>query len=176
MLAEGIVELVAELKDSYAGLSLKEMCEALGIQVCGYAMGKGADDCKGFFIRRFGVSCIMINTDLSERNRQIILAHEMGHACLHEEQAEAAEFIDISVNGNGGIREYEANVFAAEMLLSDEEVVALLAEGIPLDSVAAELEVPLALADYKVRILQKKGWPVKPFLYANSNFMKDVAG
>ena len=174
MLAEGIVELVADIKQRYAGLTIEEMCEALGYKVRTYPMGDEADACRGFLLRRFGISCIMINSDLSRRSQQIILAHEMGHACLHEQLAEESDFIDIGRNGYDSICEHEANVFAAEMLISDEEILDLISAGVSLDAIASELEVPLELADYKVRILQKKGLPLRPFLYANSNFMKDV--
>lgn len=176
MQTDGIVKIVAELKSMFIGLSHEEICDALGICVMSYAMGEGARACKGFFLRQFGVSCIMINSDLSERNRQIVLAHEMGHACLHEKQAETSEFLDINMFGNIGIYEHEANLFAAELLLGDEEVLDLLSDGAPIKAAAAALEVPEELMDYKFHILEKKGYPVRPVLYADSSFLKNLAG
>ncbi|MBQ8093710.1 MAG: ImmA/IrrE family metallo-endopeptidase [Clostridia bacterium] len=173
MSAETIAEQADALKNKYAGLNLDEICGELGIVIRYHSMGQAPGACKGFFIRRFEVSCIMVNADLPDHLQRVILAHEMGHACLHAELAEASDFIDLSLYGNNDVCEYEANMFAAEMLLSDEDVLELIQQGLPLDRIAGEMGVPKEMVDYKARILEKKGYPVRPVLYADSSFLKD---
>lgn len=171
-----IIQFVAGLRKRYSGLSIAEMCDAMGIQVLYYPMGTKHDACKGFFIRRFSISCITVNSDLCLRNQEIILAHEMGHACLHDHIADATEFVDVHLDMNSGVYEHEANLFAAELLLPDQEVLEKIQEMLPVKTISEELMVPPALIDYKARILQKKGIPVHPGLFAQSSFIKDIAG
>lgn len=171
-----IIQFVANLRKQYPGFSIEEMCEALGIHVLHYPMGTEADSCKGFYIRRFHTSCITVNSDLCPRNQEIILAHEMGHACLHNHIAGESEFIDVQFSNNSGVYEHEANLFAAELLLPDQEVLERIREALPMDTLSEVLRVPAALIDYKTRILQKKGIPVHSDLFAQSTFMKNVAG
>ncbi len=176
MATDYIIQFVNNLQNQFPGFSIEEICEALDIHVLYFPMGTEADACKGFFIRRFHTSCITINSDLCPRNQEIILAHELGHACLHDHLSDEAEFIDVQLSGNSGVYEHEANLFAAELLLSDQEVLEQIGEGHPVKTISEELSVPPALIDYKARILQKKGIPVHPALFAQSTFMKDIAG
>ena len=74
--------------------------------------------------------------------------------------------------------EYEANLFAAELLIDDDELLELLNdENISFFGVAGELYVPADLLDFKFRVLKHKGYRINAPYIANSNFLKnDILG
>jgi len=74
--------------------------------------------------------------------------------------------------------EYEANLFAAELLIDDGELLALLKEREKsFFNLAAELCVPAALLDFKFRLLKHKGYDLEAPYTARGDFLKeDLAG
>ncbi|MCI8777525.1 MAG: ImmA/IrrE family metallo-endopeptidase [Oscillospiraceae bacterium] len=59
--------------------------------------------------------------DDSEKRKRFTLAHELAHCCLHmdENTSEHIEFINDQANSNDE-KEYDANVFAGELLIPEE--------------------------------------------------------
>jgi len=77
--------------------------------------------------------------------------------------------------GIDSIAEYEANVFAAELLLKDEDVFELLNDDISFFSIASMLRVPSELLDFKFRVLKRKGYQfIESPLQAGSKFLRDI--
>ena len=73
-----------------------------------------------------------------------------------------------------GAQEYEANIFAAELLIEDSALLELLNdEDKSFFSIARELYVPAALLDFKFRVIKHKGYRVEPPYIANGDFLKD---
>ena len=65
---------------------------------------------------------VFIKKDLCPKMHRIVLLHEIGHAVLHRK--EATLFSDLNVFDVKNDRiEYESNCFAAEVALSDDEVL-----------------------------------------------------
>ena len=71
--------------------------------------------------------------------------------------------------------EYEANLFAAELLLEDETVLKLLNEYTFFET-ASMLNVPAALLDFKFGILKAKGYGISSLHYGKSDFLKENIG
>ena len=66
-------------------------------------------------------------------------------------------------------------MFAAELLLEDEDVLLRLNDDISFFQAAAELRVPPELLDFKFRILKRKGYQViDPPLMATGSFLKSI--
>ena len=102
--------------------------------------------------------CIFLNDNLSDEEKRVVLAHELGHDALHRAFAGRGTLQD-SVLWDFALRpEYEANLFAANLLLSDDEVLEVLEEDNVLDRAAARLEVPPELLALKVNLLREKGY------------------
>ena len=66
------------------------------------------------------------------------------------------------------------NIFAADLLISDEELLSLIKERKTFDEIAKELYVPALLLCFKFRVLKKKGHKIEAPYTAESNFLKDV--
>lgn len=166
---------VQRLKDKCDETDPFKICRDLGILVNLERMGNYDGACKGFFIAQSRIRMITINADLPDTLQGVICAHELGHAVLHAQQAGVNAFHDFSLFDTASIKEYEANLFAAEFLMSDEDVMAELNDDISFFGAAAQLKVPAELLDFKFRIMKRKGYKmIDPPLMANSNFLKDV--
>ena len=72
---------------------------------------------------------IVINNQLDERTQRIVCAHELGHDQFHRELAKNKWLQEFMIYNMGQRTEYEANVFASEVLLPDDELLELTDEG-----------------------------------------------
>lgn len=112
-----IKKIVKELVDFYQTRDPFEIAEKMGILVTKDNLG----DIQGYYILYSGIKCICINNQISSFNKQkIIMAHELGHSVMHEQ--ERFMFYPntlFSVDKT----EIEANRFAAELLISDDEIL-----------------------------------------------------
>lgn len=84
-------------------------------------------------------------------------------------------FHDFELFDSASIMEYEANIFAADFLMDDDDVLEKLNEDISFFGAAALLRVPPELLDFKFRLMKRNGYKmIDPPLMANSNFLKNV--
>ena len=82
-------------------------------------MGLFEGCCKGFFLVHRRKKHITINGDLPDVLQKVVLAHELGHCVLHSGSSSAA-FHEVILFDTADQKEYEANVFASELLLEAE--------------------------------------------------------
>lgn len=169
-----IRDTVAKLKRRFGDASAEEICDQLGIKILYIPMGKTPESCKGFFLRQSRKKIIVLNSDLPKSVRRIILPHELGHSILHGDVASECQFHDFELFDETSKFEYEANIFAAEFMLSDEAILSKLNDDMSFFSAAAELRVPPELLDFKFRVLKRMGYAINPPLYSQSNFMKNI--
>lgn len=175
MNSDTISHIVKGLKNKYKECDPFELCKSLNIIIGMVPMGTHDGSCKGFFISRGRKKIITINSELQPALQRIIAAHELGHAALHGDTFGISAFHDFMVFDAVDHREYEANVFAAELLLEDEDVLLRLNDDISFFQAAAELRVPPELLDFKFRILKRKGYQViDPPLMATGSFLKSI--
>lgn len=166
---------VSRLKTKYQTDDPYEICEYLDIQVMDRPMGKSPRSCKGFFLVSSRCKLIVINSDLPESIQRIIIAHELGHAVLHSDSAISA-FHEFTMFDDTDRMEYEANVFAAEFMLSDDEVMESLEMQMDFFQMARCLYVPPELLDFKLRILQRQGIKINAPYIAHGDFLKRNLG
>ena len=89
---------------------------------------------------------------------EVLLMNEedLGHAILHGSLAISA-FHEFAMFEDANQMEYEANVFAAEFMLSDDVVLESLEMQMDFFQTAKYLYVPPELLDFKLRVLQSQG-------------------
>lgn len=151
------------------------LCSALHIILRYAAMGKDPDCCKGFMYVKSRIISITLNSDLSEELQRVILAHEIGHAVLHSKEAGVYGFHDVHLFDQTASLEYEANFFAAELLLTDSDVLDVLNDDTSFFDAAKMLYVPAELLDFKWRVLKRNGYKIgdSPITVCG-DFLKDV--
>lgn len=148
-----------------------EICRLLKIRVELQPMGTSPGACKGFFLARFRKKVITLNSDLSEMIQRIILIHELGHATLHSSPSFSA-FHEFSVLDTTDRTEYEANVFAAEFMLEDNDVLEQLRESNDFFQAAQSLCVPPELLDFKLRLMERRCSGIVAPRIAKADYLK----
>ncbi|SCP98613.1 ImmA/IrrE family metallo-endopeptidase [Anaerobium acetethylicum] len=132
---------------------------------------------KAYYFYQSRINNIIIDENVIEVFRPILIAHELGHGMLHKEIAMMSGFQELEVLEKRSDKpmEYEANLFAAELLLEDETVLKLLNEYTFFET-ASMLNVPAALLDFKFGILKAKGYGISSLHYGKSDFLKENIG
>lgn len=177
MNARAIRHEVHRLKAKYKTDDPYEICDAMDITVSKKMMGRHEGSCKGFFINNSRCKTIVINDAQPALIQRIILVHELGHAVLHAGSTKVSAFHDTAVLDNTDCLEYEANVFSAEFLLDDDEVLDLLKSGYSYFEVARNNCVPSELLDFKLQIMRSRGYDLIPPYLARGDYLKrDLGG
>lgn len=133
------------------------LCEDAGISIMYLPMGSVTDACKGFLLVSDRMATIVVNSDISESLQRIVIAHELGHAVLHRDLVSLKMFHESQLFDHSLVQEYEANMFAAGLLLSDEDVLDAAHRNLSFEQIAALLRVPPQLLEYKLRLMRSAG-------------------
>lgn len=146
------------------------LCDNLNIRIRYKDLGTAI---KAFYFYQSRIKNIVLNNRSSKMVQKILCAHELGHALLHGELAAMRGFHELELFDTTSRTEYEANMFAAELLIDDNELLKLLNDSEKsFFGVAKELYVPAELLDFKFRILKSKGYHIEAPYIAQSNFLK----
>ena len=112
---------------------------------------------RGMYKVILGQRFVFLNGNMKRREARQVLAHELGHDALHREMAKSSIVQDHFLLDMTLKPEYEANLFATQLLYEDDKVLALLREGKSASEVAALLGAPMPLFELKLLILREKG-------------------
>ena len=149
------------------------LCKALDINIVYYPIGKHETAVKGFYTEISRIKMITLNSDLPEEIQRVVIAHELGHSILKHRNEGICRFHEYRLFDDTDRLEYEANVFAAELMLSDEAVQEVLNADTSFFTAASALGVPPEILDFKFRMLKRKGYQfADPPIYSKSNFLK----
>ncbi|MCL2768251.1 MAG: ImmA/IrrE family metallo-endopeptidase, partial [Synergistaceae bacterium] len=166
-----ISRMVEKLRRKYRTRDPYELCSALGVRIRLKDLGTSI---KAYYFYQSRIRSIVLNWRVSEPIRRILVAHELGHDQLHNEIAMLKGFQEIELFDMERPAEYEANVFAAELLIDEKELLELLNDdNKSFFDVARELYIPAALLDFKFRVLKHKGYRIEAPYIANGDFLKN---
>jgi Zn-dependent peptidase ImmA (M78 family) len=122
----------------------------------------------------------VINGKLSRDERRIAAGHEASHLILHKDEILASPvrmMKDFNIIDNSGRYEREANAFLADFLVSDEDVLSVLAdEDRNFFSAASELKMPTALFAFKLYNMMHRGHDVRSPIGLDSRFLGKGVG
>lgn len=102
---------------------------------------------------------IFIKEDLPPTMYNIVLLHEIGHDTLHRGEAVSA----------GGF--YEANLFAAQISLPDDEILEYIYQGYDVGQIARAMDSDINLVALKVAELNRQGYSFRDQEF-RSDFLK----
>lgn len=147
-----------------------KICEGMGIHIYYYDLGSAL---KAYYFYQSKIKNIVINSRSSATVGHMLCAHELGHAVLHSKLSTMRGFQEFELFSSLVPTEYEANLFAAELIIPDDKILELLNDKEKtFFLIAKELYVPPELLDFKFRILKHNGLRIEVPHIAQSNFLK----
>ena len=111
---------------------------------------------------------IFVNESLEEDLRRFVCAHELGHDILHRKVIGQTPISDTNMYGNSSRMEYEANVFAAALLIDRQKVLKYAMNGRTGPEIAALLRVDVNLISIMIDQLIKEGYAFQPVSRKNN--------
>lgn len=171
---EKVTEAVKASLAKYGRLDAKRLAEGMGILLNPVNFGKATESIKGFIVEYSRIKCITYNDDLDPEVKEAVIMHEIGHAVLHSPIG-VQGYTDTALYDESSRKEKEANLFAAEYMLPDNEVIDALNGDATFFTAAESLGVPAQLLDFKFRLLKWKGYKFNESpIYGNNKFLRDI--
>ena len=168
---DSIPQKVQTLVKKYDTRDPFELCRKLRI---GVKYRELCPQLKAYFFYQSRIKTVVLNSQTDAVVHRILCAHELGHATLHAEKLVAMRgFRELELFDCSDRTEYEANIFAAELLIPDGELLEILnTEDCSFFQAASALYVPVELLDFKFRVLKSKGYKIEAPFLAQSDFLK----
>ena len=137
------------------------------IMPCRFKLQRGAY--KVILKNRF----IFIKDDLTPVMKKIVLLHEIGHDVLHRGVAiKSGGFEEYDIFGMQDRQmECEANIFAAQLSLPDDEILEYIKRGCDIGQIARAMDTDENLVAIKADTLIAKGYPLRRQGHSNE-FLK----
>ena len=154
MYTERIYSLTKRLKNRYRTSDPFELADALNITIT----FKKFDKLKGMYYIVERCAFITLNEELDEVMQKIVLLHEIGHHILHRHLA-STTFQEFCLYDMTSKPEMEANIFAANITLDDDDIISLARdEGYTAEQIARALYVPYPLLLIKMKDMNTRGY------------------
>ena len=116
---------------------------------------------------------MFIKEDLHPVMENIVLLHELGHDSLHRDEAtKVGGFKEFNIFDIRDSRmEYEANIFATQIALPDDDFLELAEQGYDVQQIARTMHSDVNLVALKADTLISQGYRLRPQDYKN-RFLK----
>ena len=148
-----IYKQVAQIVREYGTSDPFELCDALDITLMREPLGS----LSGLFSFIADEPVIFVSPVLNREDSLMTCAHELGHFFLHSDIAKENCLKEFEIFNMKDKVEYEANIFAAHLLISDDELNSLLKEGHDAFETAMLLHVNPNLLNIKLTELNSMG-------------------
>jgi len=133
------------------------------------------DGLKGFATIQNGTMYAVINGHLNEHEKRIVAGHEAAHLILHRDEiinSPGQAMQDFNLFDDSGKLEHQANRFLADFLVSDEEVLEVIAHSDgDYFSTAGMLYMPPALLAFKLHSMSRRGFELRNPVDLESGFL-----
>lgn len=167
--ANFISEKALALISKYETRNPFEIAKALGVHIL---WTDEFTKLKGMYMIMKRNRFIVLNSNLDERTASIVCAHELGHDQLHRELAKLGGLQEFVLYDMSTRPEYEANIFAASLLLDESEMLDLIYNyNYDAEQIARTMNSDINLVALKAAELTTKGHQLKK-LEAKANFLK----
>ena len=127
---------------------------------------------KGFCTVMNKTRYVVINGKLSSVEKRVVAAHEAGHLIRHASDLQIGAFKDNDIYMATGKKEREANVFAADFLIRDEDVLKRMkACDSNFFNVAKALRIPAPFFAFKLYSMVERGYAMRMPVDLDSAFL-----
>lgn len=140
-----IKRIVNDLIEKYETRNVYELCKCLDIKIFYHELG----NIKGLYQKEGNCYMIHLNNNLNPFDEIVVLAHELGHAILHKRTNVCflKRFTYLETNKY----ELQANFFAVELLIDDNDFINFIKENeyATVYNASQHFKVPTELILYK---------------------------
>lgn len=127
---------------------------------------------KGFCFFANRTYYVVINSFLGQEERRITAAHELAHIVLHKSELQIAPMKDYQLYDMTSRTEYEVNLFAADLLIADQDVDLLSKdENMDYFNMCRALNVTPDLMSFKLFSLVHRGFSYNMPVGIDSRFL-----
>ena len=145
-----------------------QLCQAIGVEVFYADLGSLKGMYKYLKKNRFAV----INENLDPFTKTLVCAHELGNDILHQNLARKVCLQEFILYDMKSRPEYEANLFASEILLPDDIILNLARDGYDIEQISKELCTDINLIALMVSSMNTRGYRFDNTIDAKCNFLK----
>lgn len=146
-----------------------QLCQAIGVEVFYADLGSLKGMYKYLKKNRFAV----INENLDPFTKTLVCAHELGHDILHQNLARKVCLQEFILYDMKSRPEYEANLFASEILLPDDIILNLARDGYDIEQISKDLCTDINLIALKVSSMNTRGYRFNNTIDAKSDFLRN---
>lgn len=164
-MTDSIVEKAERLTAKYQTRNPYAIAGQLGIHVLNFDT---PGTLKGMYSVIKRSRFIFVNESLDDEMRRFVCAHELGHDLLHRKIIGQTPMSDTNMYGNSSRMEYEANVFAAALLIDRKKILKYAVSGRTSTEIAALLHVDVNLVSIMIDQLIKEGYALNPVSRKNN--------
>lgn len=134
---------VKHLIQKYDTRSPEKLAKEMGITV----LKRPFKNTMGFFKKALGKKFVVVNSNLSPSMQQVVIAHELAHALYHSNSSDI--YVHEYTLFPRGRYEIEANRFAVELLIDENEIDKHTFKNMTIEQIALYFDVPKELVKYK---------------------------
>jgi Zn-dependent peptidase ImmA (M78 family) len=135
------------------------------------------DELKGYATIIKRQKFVAVNQNLNRHDQRIVAGHEAAHLILHKQEilcSTCKAINDFDMYNDSGRLEYQANLFLANFLVSDAQVLSAIANTEDdYFRTARELYFPPPLLAFKLHGMMRRGLSVRPPIDLNSIFLRN---
>lgn len=128
----------------------------------------------GMYTVQKNIRFIIINSRLPYLWQRIVCAHELGHDTFHRDLAKSVALQEFAVIDLKSRPEYEANMFAAELLLRDDDILHFLKDKCTLSQMAYELGIDENFIILKMQNMENRGYDIHCGMEPKYNILGNV--
>lgn len=163
-----ILEQARRLTKQYGTRDSFELIDALHIHLM---IRDNLGGLKGFYYTQCRERYVVVNGGMNERDQLLVAAHELGHDRLHRQLARVSPLKDFAFYEVTSHTEYEANLFASELLVSDDDVEDCVEEGMDYLSMCRTLGFHPQLMAFKLYGMVQRGFQINLPEMPNGRFL-----
>lgn len=161
-----IYKFVEKQKKRFRTNNPFEIADMLGIEI----RYKPFKDLKGMYLINERCSFIYLSESLDEYMEKAVLFHELGHHFLHKHLV-GQPFHEFALYDMTTKPEMEANIYAANHMISDTEILSLINECYTSEQSARSLCVPHEMLLIKLKDMNTRGYEFNLSYIPKANFL-----
>lgn len=167
----GIYQKANDLVQAHGTRNSLEIASSLGIYV---SVVDYFDDLLGLYTNKFGLRSIFLNGRMNENLMNVVSGHELGHDVLHGNNTNFDSLRTFELFRMSNSTEYEANAFAAHLLIDTGDCIDMVRNGYDVVTIAKSMSTEINLMLIKLQELQKLGYDLKLPMTTTGDFLRKI--